>query len=138
MESEAIHVTGFVNDMNREIACSALYVAPLIIGGGFKNKVIEALANRTYLVATPIAVEFLAPEVRERVAIASSPQDMAGYIVRFLRDPAACQEQLDFLYNYVCTNFTWAGQTTELLKIIAGSASAGTFQKRHSGVRVAR
>lgn len=118
LESETIHVTGFVEDMNREIACSAVYVAPLISGGGFKNKVVEALANRTYVVATPMAVEFLAPEARERVAVADSPVEMAAHIVRILRDPAACQEQLEYLYNYVCTNLSWAGQTAVLLKII--------------------
>ncbi len=122
LESETIRVTGFVDDMNREIACSALYVAPLISGGGFKNKVVEALANRTYVVATPMAVEFLAPEACAHLTIASSPEDIAGHIVRLLRDPAACREQLDFLYRYVCANFTWAGQTGELIKVIEQTA----------------
>ena len=108
LESETIHVTGFVEDMNREIACSAVYVAPLISGGGFKNKVVE----------TPMAVEFLEPEARERVAVADSPAEMAAHIVGVLRDPAAFQDRLEFLYNYVSTNLSWAGQTAVLLKII--------------------
>jgi glycosyltransferase involved in cell wall biosynthesis len=122
LEGEAIHITGFVDDMNREIALSALYVAPLISGGGFKNKVVEALANRTYVVATPMAVEFLDAQARERVAVTTSPEEMAELIIGILRDPARCEEQLAFLYDYVRANFTWAGQAKELLKTIAGAA----------------
>ena len=43
--SKNVVVTGFVEDLNREIACSEIFVAPLVSGGGFKNKVLEAIAN---------------------------------------------------------------------------------------------
>ena len=43
-------ITGYVEDLNREIARSALYIVPMISGGGFKNKVAEAAVNRTYIV----------------------------------------------------------------------------------------
>ena len=68
--SKHVLVTGYVEDMNREIARSALYVPPLVSGGGFKNKIVEAIANRTYVIATPMAVEFLDEEPRRLIGVA--------------------------------------------------------------------
>jgi len=67
-----IRVTGYVAGMNDEIAASSLYVAPLITGGGFKNKVIEALGNRTYVAATPMALEFLDAATIRKILVGNS------------------------------------------------------------------
>ena len=61
-----VAILGSVDDMGAEIARSALYVAPLVSGGGFKNKVLEAIANGTYLAGTRMAVEFLPGVVQDR------------------------------------------------------------------------
>jgi len=54
-----VEVLGDVPDIAAEISTAALYVAPLISGGGFKNKIIEAIACGTFVVSTAIGVEFL-------------------------------------------------------------------------------
>jgi glycosyltransferase involved in cell wall biosynthesis len=108
-------VTGYVEDLNREIACSALYVAPMVSGGGFKNKVMEAIVNRTYVVATPMAVEFLDPDTRRLIAVAGSPQEMAETIVQLLHNPATCTSRLSALYERIAREFTWSRRADELL-----------------------
>jgi glycosyltransferase involved in cell wall biosynthesis len=113
-----IQVTGFVDDLNAEIARSSLFVAPLISGGGFKNKVVEALANRTYVVASPLAVEFLEPSIRELVTVETDPARMAIAIIQFLRNPAAFADRLDQLHNFVKDQLSWSGKTSELLRLI--------------------
>jgi glycosyltransferase involved in cell wall biosynthesis len=116
-------ITGYVEDLNHEIARSALYLAPLITGSGFKNKVVEAAANHTYLVATSVAVEFLGEYTRSLIAVADSPRDMADVIIRLLRDPAACESKLAKLYDHIRSNFTWSKRTDELLEIVDASLS---------------
>ncbi len=116
-------VTGYVQDLNHEIACSALYVAPLMTGSGFKNKIVEAIANRTYVVATPFAVEFLDSFTRGFIAVADSEQGMADLIVSLLRDPAVCASRLAALYDRIGSTFTWARRTDELLEIIGACLS---------------
>ena len=116
--SNNVVVTGYVEDLNAEIARSSLYVVPMVTGGGFKNKVVEAIVNRTYVVATPLAVEFLDPDTRGLIAVAESPEQMADMIIRLLDDPEACSASLSALYDHVSTTFTWAQRTNELLEII--------------------
>jgi len=115
--SKNVVVTGHVEDLNREIARSALYVAPMISGGGFKNKVVEAAVNRTYIVATNLAVEFLEPSVRGLIAIADTAPAMAASIVTLLRDPTSCANRISALYEHVSRSFAWSQRAEELLEI---------------------
>jgi glycosyltransferase involved in cell wall biosynthesis len=123
--SRNVAVTGYVDDLNAEIARSALYVAPMVTGGGFKNKVVEAIVNRTYVVATPLAVEFLDPDTRSLIAVAEGPEQMAELIVQLLRDPSACSLRLSALYDHVTQTFTWAQRAGELLEIIRTRTAQG-------------
>ncbi len=116
--SANVVVTGYVDDLNKEIARSALYVVPMLTGGGFKNKVVEAIVNRTYVVATPLAVEFLDPATRRLLAVAESAEQMSEIIVQLLRNPDASSSLLSALYDHVTRNFTWSQRAGELLEII--------------------
>jgi glycosyltransferase involved in cell wall biosynthesis len=113
-----ITVTGYVEDMNQEIARSTVYVAPLISGGGFKNKVIEAIANRTCVIATPVAVEFLEPAFRRLLRVADSPSAMAESVIEVLRDPAVVESQLDQLHRMLQDTFSWQVRTRELASVL--------------------
>lgn len=132
--SRNVLVTGYVEDLNSEIARSALYVVPMVSGGGFKNKVVEAIVNRTYVVATPLAVEFLDQETRDLIAVADSAEQMADSVVRLLRDPSSCSSKLSALYNRVARNFTWSQRTGELVNIIRNGTPVSNIRKAERAV----
>ncbi len=114
-----IRVTGYVKDMNEEIAASSLYVAPLITGGGFKNKVVEALANRTYVAATPMALEFFDAGTVRKILVGDSSEALANRIIEFLSDPEQFEERLSDLHSMVLREFTWTNRTAQLLSVVA-------------------
>jgi glycosyltransferase involved in cell wall biosynthesis len=114
---EHVEVTGYVDDMRQEIARSALYVAPLISGGGFKNKVAEAVTAGTYIVATSMAVEFLAARIREHLLIADAPREMAARVIDFLDNPRAYEERLKTVRKIVEEEFQWGGRAEDLISL---------------------
>lgn len=116
--SEHVHVTGFVKDMGAEIACSSLYISPMISGSGFKNKIIEALANGTYVVATPMSVEFLTPNLRDLLSIARNGAEMARAINMFLDDPSQFDERLEQIQAAVISQFSWRTRSLDLLQVL--------------------
>jgi len=124
---EHVEVTGFVEDMGQEIAKSALYVAPLVSGGGFKNKIIEAIANDTFIVASGMAVEFLEPKLQQYLLIAETPEEMAERILSYLNNPDEFEAQLKTLKNIISTEFTWAKRMEELVQI-----AQQIFSRSHS------
>jgi glycosyltransferase involved in cell wall biosynthesis len=119
-----VEVTGYVQDMKEEIGKSELYVAPLVCGGGFKNKVVEAITSRTFVVATSIAVEFLSPEVREQLLVADTPQQMVDAILYYFENPQKFEDRLEPLKKVIDEEFTWENRTKELLEIIHEAAAA--------------
>lgn len=128
-QSKNVRVTGFVDDMNAEIASSEIYVAPLVSGVGFKNKVAEAIVNRTPVIATSIAVDFLSWQMRDLVTVADSPEEMARAVIAGLADPLALELRVKALYEIVTAQFGWAGQASKLadvaLKVVAQQLSRG-------------
>ena len=115
----SVLVLGAVEDLRQEIAKSALYVAPLISGGGFKNKILEALGTGTYVIATPMAVEFLPDRARRLIREADEPEALARQILDFLADPRAVDGDLDRLVAMLAADFSWAGRAEQLSTILA-------------------
>lgn len=112
-----VEVTGFVSDIKREIAMSELYVAPMVSGGGFKNKVVEAISSGTYVVSTSIGVEFLNEEFQKQMLIADTPQEMTDAILSYLANPARYEQRLENLREIISKEFTWEKRTQELIGI---------------------
>jgi hypothetical protein len=110
-----VQILGDVSDIPTEIAGSALYVAPLISGGGFKNKVIEAISSGTFVVSTSRGVEFLDEAVREELLVADSPAAFAEAVLRFLRAPESFMGRLPALRSRILSEYTWGNRAEELL-----------------------
>jgi glycosyltransferase involved in cell wall biosynthesis len=115
--SEKVTITGYVENLNREIARSEIFVAPLISGGGFKNKLVEAIANRTSVVATSMAVEFLPAEIRGLLAVADSPVEMAEAIMAVWQQPQKAQAQAESLHDLVMAQFAWAAGAAKIVEL---------------------
>lgn len=122
-QSERVRLTGFVPDLGAEIACSSLYVAPLISGSGFKNKVLEALVNGTYVVGTPMSVEFLDPKIQQLLTVARNAQEMATAINDFLDDPSRFDSRLTEVQQLITESFSWADRAQDLLKVVSDAHS---------------
>jgi glycosyltransferase involved in cell wall biosynthesis len=127
--SKNVIVTGYVDDLSREIASSEIFAAPLISGGGFKNKIVEAIMNHTSVVATSISVEFFPEEARKLVTVADSPEDMAAAIMAIWRDPQQAEAHAETLYRFVKNEFDWARGAEKIVEL-ARAAIAQTRAPR--------
>ena len=112
--NEHIKITGLVPDIGAEIAKSQLYVAPLISGSGFRNKVIEAIASGTYVIGTPMALEFLDSRLQRTLLIAKTAEEFVTQIEGFLKNPRAFEGRLKEAVNIVRENYQWASRVKEL------------------------
>lgn len=114
-QSNAVQVLGFVEDLAAEIAKAELYVAPLVSGGGFKNKVVEALLAGTFLASTTMGVEFLPQNIQRELLVGDHPCELAAQIVAFLADSAVYSGRLGELQHILRTEFTWEARAEELI-----------------------
>jgi polysaccharide biosynthesis protein PslH len=79
-----VESAGFVADLMREYAKAAVVIAPIMIGGGIKIKVIEALASGKPLVTTEKGMEGIDGSNLENLVICQVEQ-FAEKIVEFLK-----------------------------------------------------
>ncbi len=126
-----VKITGFVPDMNLAIAQSALCVAPMRSGSGFKNKVVEAIASGTWVIGTTLAVEFFGSPLRDLITVRDDPAEMAGEISSFLDDPAAWTARLEEARRILFEQFSWAARASELNRIVQSVLPVGE-QKRNA------
>lgn len=123
--NEFIKVTGQVPDLNKEIAGAQLYVAPMIAGGGFKNKVIEAFAAGTPVVGTHLAAEFLPDTLRNDMILAEGAADLAEAVVRCLENPAPLLGKVNHAQDILRRHYSWDQCTDHLLSCLSAH-TAGT------------
>ena len=130
-QSAHVRVTGFVPDLGAEIACSSLYVSPLISGSGFKNKIVEAIVNGTYVVGTPMSFEFLDAKVQQLLSVPGNAEEMAAAINDFLDDPRRFDSRLSEAQRWVAESFSWADRASDLLNVVR-DAHSGYFERRRT------
>jgi len=81
-----VSVTGYVDDIRPYLGKSTVFVAPIILGTGMKNKVLEAMSMGKAVVTTKIGVQGIAVTNREHVVIADAPYEFAKETVSLLTD----------------------------------------------------
>jgi glycosyltransferase involved in cell wall biosynthesis len=126
-----VQVTGAVPNLSLEVARSQIYVAPLVSGGGFKNKVFEAIAAGTYVVGTSYATEFLTPDLRECVTVADGPSDLAQAILSALADPEALRPSVEKAQAILRRNYSWEARAEDLERIFDACVGKRCVTARH-------
>ena len=87
LADDHIEVTGSVPDVKPYLAQATVFVCPLRIGAGLKNKVLEALAMGAPVVATPLSVDGINVKHGESAIVAPIDR-IAEETVDLLRDDA--------------------------------------------------
>lgn len=108
LQTEHIIVTGRVPDVRPYLAQAAAFVCPLTIGAGIKNKVLEALAMRCPVVATPLSVDGIAVQHGHDVLLADV-NTMAQQVRHLLADRGLQQQLAANGRHLIEQRYSWAG-----------------------------
>jgi glycosyltransferase involved in cell wall biosynthesis len=87
LQSSSIEVTGRVPDLRDYYATATAFICPLQIGAGIKNKLLEALAMRLPIIATPLSVEGIAVRDGANILLAEIEQ-IPDTTLKLLENPA--------------------------------------------------
>ena len=109
-----VSVTGFVADLRPYLQQATVAVAPIAYGAGIQNKVLEALASATPMIASPQAVSALSVRPGVELLVADTLAAFAQAIVRLLREPELGQRLGAAGYKYVTEHHHWPAITGQL------------------------
>ncbi len=87
----SILVTGTVDDVRPYFERSRVFVNPVRIGGGFRGKILEAMAMGTPIVTTSLGAEGVDAEDGVDMIMADEPASFAAAVVSLLEDDSKCE-----------------------------------------------
>ncbi|NOZ06349.1 MAG: glycosyltransferase [Chloroflexi bacterium] len=102
-----IAVTGTVPDVRPYLRSATVAVAPILYGAGVQNKVLEAMACGTPVVASRTAVSALEVLNGEHLLVAGDADPFAEAILRLLDDAALCARLGSAGRRYVQQHHDW-------------------------------
>ena len=102
-----IEVTGWVKDIRSSYAAARIFVAPMQIGTGLQNKLLEAMAMRIPCITSPLANNAVGAVPGTSILLGERPEDYAMHILRLLDDAAMRQHIAEEGYRFVRAHFDW-------------------------------
>jgi glycosyltransferase involved in cell wall biosynthesis len=133
---DRVSIIGSVPDLRPYLAAATVAVAPILYGTGIQNKVLEAMAMGTPVVATPKAVAALSATRDEDFLLGKDADAFARQIVRTLTDPGLAARIGQGGRRFVESQHDWARIAEQLESIYTEMISSdpkGFAQRGKSG-----
>ncbi len=119
----SIEITGQVEDVYPYFCESDVFVCPVRIGGGFRGKVLEAMASGVPVVSTELGAQGIPYRDGENMLIANTPEEIASGVFRLLEDKALHDKIAENARKLVEERFSWQKGVEileEVLKDVVG------------------
>lgn len=123
LASDDVCVSGWVEDMRECYGKSKIFVAPMQIGTGLQNKLLEAMAMKLPCITSGLANNALQAAEDNEILVGYSPEDYAEKIELLLKNPETCQNIALGGYNFVLKNYNWEAQAERIHGLISAAVS---------------
>lgn len=106
-KSEAVTVTGIVDDVRPFIDTASVYIVPLRFGGGTRLKILEAFAMKKAVVSTTLGCEGIECRDGEHLLIADSRDQFVAAMERLLDDAGLRQMLGENAHSLMQKKYSW-------------------------------
>ena len=125
LSSDRVWVTGWVDDIRHLYARSKVFVAPMQIGTGLQNKVLEAMAMHLPVVTSPLANLALRAAPGKDLLIGNNPSEYAQHILSLLNNQRLHKELTIRGFDFINKHFQWESSCKRLEIIITSQLEKG-------------
>lgn len=106
-----IIVSGWIDDMREAYAQSRIFIAPMRIGTGLQNKLLEAMSMKIPCITTSLANGSLHAVNGKEILVDNSSSELAADIVYLLQKPDKAAELAEEGFNFVNRVYDWSAAT---------------------------
>lgn len=117
LASEKVTISGWIDDIRQSYASSRLFMAPMQIGTGLQNKLLEAMAMRTPCICSPLANGSLKAEPGVEILIGQTPAEYASHIGMLLNNKELADKLATSGQQYVQRHFNWTASVKRLEQV---------------------
>lgn len=109
-----IHVSGWMDDIRDAYNESSIFIAPLQIGTGLQNKLLEAMSMELPCITSALANNALKACNGEEILIGETPEDYLHHILNLLQDQALKIKIAQQGKQFVTNTYNWNAITKDL------------------------
>lgn len=113
-----IEITGRIEDMRVYYSKSKVFIAPMRIGIGLQNKLLEAMAMGLPCITTSLANSALKASNNHEIIIGDTKEELANAILKLLDDEVFSEKLSINSLNFVKNNYSWEHNIEKIAKII--------------------
>lgn len=113
-----VTVTGWVPDIRESYAASRIFIAPMRIGTGLQNKLLEAMAMELPCITSPLANQALGAKNGEEILVGSSAKEYAEHVVHLLQNETYAKTLALNGHKFVSNVYSWEKSVDTLEKLM--------------------
>ena len=118
LKSRNVAVSGWVDDIREAYADSSVFIAPMRIGTGLQNKLLEAMAMGIPCITSSLANNALKAADKKEILIGNTPEEYKRLILNLLSDTEQSISIANAGKKYVENTFNWNDSTQKLMQLI--------------------
>lgn len=119
LQNDNVTVTGWVDSMADCYAKSKIFIAPMRLGTGLQNKLLEAMAMKLPCITSPLAAKAIAPS-KECLIQCTTKLQFAEEVLRLLSDEDYYNTISSNGNSFVHENYDWTAATKNLNEGLTG------------------
>ena len=106
-QDDAVIVTGRVDDVRPYLKKGRVFICPVRLGGGFRGKILEAMAVGTPVVSSPLGAEGVPSVQGENIIVADNPEEFAKGILDLMNNDILFERISKKARKLVEEKFAW-------------------------------
>ena len=115
---ENVIVSGWVDDIRDAYGSASLFIAPMRIGTGLQNKLLEAMAMSLPCVTTDFANRALGAENGVSVLLGNTKEELAKAVIELLTNKQLADRVAKNGCEFIQNNYNWKTSTQRLIDLI--------------------
>jgi len=117
LKSSSVEVSGWIDDIRTAYGSAKIFVAPMFIGSGLQNKLLEAMAQGIPCITTSLANNALGAKDNEEILIAETKQEFISHILRLSSNHDEANRIGACGQKFVRKNYSWESESRILTEL---------------------
>ena len=118
LANDLVTIRPWIDDIRTSYAESSLFIAPMLIGSGMQNKLLEAMSMKMPCITSELANRALGAASGEAILIGRNEREYADYILELMKNPSKANDVAEKGHSFVTQSFDWSKSNEQILKLI--------------------
>jgi glycosyltransferase involved in cell wall biosynthesis len=113
-----VTVRPWIDDIRVSYAESQVFIAPMLIGSGMQNKLLEAMSMKMPCITSELANKALGAKGGEAILVGKNEKEYADNILGLIKNPEWANDVAEKGHSFVTQRFDWSKSNQQILNLI--------------------